>query len=312
MTLGNNLKSISAKLAKGLAILLLVTSNAQAEYLIPPEDEQMRAIFLPFYHTTMSSQVNAKIQKVFKRMGDSFEQGEVLIQQEPQVFKASLDRAKAAVSKTEAELKGRQELYSKNIVSYFDLKAAEANLATAISELVNAETLFNSTSSKAPYKGKVVNLFTEEGEFAQEGRNLIEIIYDEELLARVLVPTKDLKQFEKGKEFTIKIPEVGITTRGKVYRIDAAINPSSSLIKVDILVSNKDQKIISGMVGEVVVEQPKRAILEERTHRTESKTQQKPVKQPPAQTTPPKTAPSLENAPKTQNSTQGNRRSSNA
>lgn len=243
-------------------VLMAATTGLQAEYLLPPEDEQFRAIFLPLYHTTMSSQVNAKVQRIFKRMGDSFEEGEILIQQENQVYKGLLEKARAAVARTEAELKGRQDLFSKNLISYFDLKTAEANLASAQSEFVTAETLYNSCAIRAPYKGKVINLFVEEQEYVQEGRNLIEIIYDEVLLGRLLVPTKDLKQFTRGKELKIKIPEAGTIVEGKVYRIDAAINPSSSLIKVDIIVLNHDQKLISGMIGEVIVE-PKRVLREE-------------------------------------------------
>lgn len=242
--------------------LMAATAGLQAEYLLTPEDEQFRAIFMPLYHTTMSSQVNAKVQRIFKRMGDSFEEGELLIQQENQVYKGLLEKGRASVARTEAELKGRQELFSKNLISFFDLKTAEANLASAQSDFVTAETLYNSCAVRAPYKGKVINLFVEEHEFVQEGRNLIEIIYDEVVLARLLVPTKELKQFTRGKELKIKIPETGMIVDGKVYRIDAAINPSSSLIKVDILVLNHDQKLISGMIGEVMVE-PKRALREE-------------------------------------------------
>ncbi len=228
------------------------TENSSELEVMPPQEETIRVILAPLYRTILSSQVNTKVKKIFKRMGDSFQEGELLIQLDNQVFAALLRKAQGILDKSKAELEGRQELFQEDLISYFEFKQAQSNYLSAEYDVASADFLNSGCFIRGPYDGKVTNLLIEEGEFALEGRSLIEVIYDKVLVGRILLPSNLLSKYPLGKTLSIKVYETGEIIDGKVIKIDAAINPSSSLIKIEAVIPNPEGKLLAGMVGEVV------------------------------------------------------------
>lgn len=214
------------------------------------ETDTIRVIIDPELKTQLSAQVMTPVEKINKRMGDSFVKGEVLIHLDDDIFQGNLLKAKAALEKAETELAAKQHLYKDNNTSLFDLKEAEAAAATAKAELIVAQKNLQSSTIIAPYDGKVVDLGIEEHELPQQGKNLIELVEDKTLLAKMLVPSSHYKDLKIGKEITIDIKETGQKIKAKISRIGAVIDPSSSTIRVEAAIDNSDGKLRAGMSGE--------------------------------------------------------------
>lgn len=220
----------------------------------PNEIESFPVIFKAFYRGILSSEVTSRVVKITRRMGERFKVTELLVQLDDTIFEGLRQKAIGLVKKAEVEFSSKQELYKQNISSIYEVKTAESNLSGAISELINADHAINACFIRAPFDGKVVNLMVEEHELIQQGKPLIEIVNDDYLIGQVLAPTKLLPILVVGKPVKIKIHETGTTEKGEILRLDAVIDPASSLIKVDILVNNFEQKLRSGMIGDVVFE----------------------------------------------------------
>ncbi len=233
---------------------LLYTENSPEFEVVPQQEETIRVILAPLYRTILSAQVNTKVKKIYKRMGDSFHEGELLIQLDNQVFAALLRKAQGILDKSKAELEGRQELFQEDLISYFEFKQAQSNFLSAEYDVASADFLNSGCFIRGPYDGKVTNLLIEEGEFALEGRSLIEVIYDKVLVGRILLPSSLISKYPLGTALSIKVYETGEVIDGKVIKIDAAINPSSSLIKMEVAIPNPEGKLLAGMVGEVVAD----------------------------------------------------------
>lgn len=221
-------------------------------------DQEVHVILIPLHRTILSnqistpilsSQVSSIVRKIFKRMGEYFEKGELLIQIDDAIYYANLGKAKAALDRAQALLKTREALYGDNIISYLDLKEAQAVAASAEAEYVLAFTQYEGAFVRAPYRGRVIAVMIEEFELPQPGQALMEIEQTDKLLAKIFFPSAFYKDLFIGKTIDIRIRETETTVKATIIRIGGAIDPSSSTIAVEAEIDNADGKLMAGMTG---------------------------------------------------------------
>lgn len=208
----------------------------------------------PLHHTIISAEVNTPVLQINKRMGDSFEANEILMELDSRVFVSNYLKGLSAVRKFQTELKAAQELYKDDALSLFELDEAYANLAGAEADLQLAKKLLGSTKVKVPYKGKVVKISIQEYELAQQGKELIELVNSDLLYARFLVSSTLLSCLQPGATVHIFINEVNDWIESKISRIAPVIDPSSSTIKVEAEIDNREGKLWAGMTGSAKIE----------------------------------------------------------
>lgn len=245
-------------------LLLFSSLNGQEDYggyldfsveEVYHPDSDFQVIIDPKHRTILSAEIQSPVSEIHKHMGDSFKKGDILIQLNDIVYQSNLKKAQAVLERAKVELEGKKQLFQDNVASLFELKEAEANVAIAEAELAIARRDLESTKIEAPYDGKVVTLGIEEYELPQPGTELIEIVYDKVLTAKLLVPTKLLDKLKVGQSFKIDIPEAGQTMTAKISRISSVIDPSSSTFKIEAEINNSEQKLWAGMKGSAEFEQ---------------------------------------------------------
>lgn len=221
------------------------------------DEKEIYQVFLdPRHRTRLYAEVNTPVTKIYKRMGDTFKKGDPLIEFDKRVYEGVLLKAEAVVGKTETEYQAKKQLYDDNIASFFDLKDAEAEAAAAKADLILAKKNLDASVVKAPYDGKVVNLNIEEHELPTQDKELIEIIDDQVLLAKLLLPSILLPKIHKGESTPIWIREINDTVEGKIIRISPVIDPSSSTVKVEAEIDNSNGRLNAGMTGTVTIPNP--------------------------------------------------------
>jgi len=203
----------------------------------------------PKERAIISARIPARVMKIYKWLGESFEEGEVLMQLDDTVYKPAVIRGEALVAKSEALVQAKQKLFQDKIASYLDLKEAEAVLANAQSELALARQQYEACQVVGPYRGKVVSVGIMPNEFAQIGQPIIEILSDKVFIARLLVDSTMLNQIKIGKKIKIRVRETGEDLEAVISRIGSSIEPSSGTIKVEAEIENRNRTLISGMTG---------------------------------------------------------------
>ena len=222
------------------------------------DDQEVHVILIPLHRTILSnqistpilsSQVSSIVRKIYKRMGEYFEEGELLIKIDDAIFRANLDKARAALARARALLRTREALFRDNIISFLDLKEAEAVAASAEAEYVLADTQFEGAFVIAPYRGRVIAVMIEEFELPQPGQALIEIEQTDKLLAKVFFPSIFYNDLNIGKTIEIRVKETETTVTATIIRTGGAIDPSSSTIAVEAEIDNYNGDLMAGMTG---------------------------------------------------------------
>lgn len=220
-----------------------------------PPTVSFRVVLSPLQRTRLSSQISSPVEIITKRMGESFKKGEILIRLDDDVYIGNLKKAQATLMKAITEFEGRKELYSARSASLFELKEAEANLQSAESDVIVAKKNLDAAYLLAPYDGKVVSISIEEHELPISGKELIEVVDDSILLAKLLVPSNFISQIKLGDPLDINVKELGRTVQARISRISPVIDPSSSTFKVDAEIDNRTGVLKAGMTGTTTLQE---------------------------------------------------------
>ncbi|GAB4238288.1 MAG: hypothetical protein Tsb0021_18050 [Chlamydiales bacterium] len=210
---------------------------------------RLRVVLEPRHRTEISAQVSSPVKIITKKLGETFDEGELLIQLDNRIFEGNVVKAAAEVEKAEVEYEAKKQLYQDRIGSYFDLKFAEAKLQAAKAELIIAEEELKATQIQAPYRGKVVDVEVEEYELPVAGAKLIEVVDDTVLVAKILLPADLLNFVKVGTPFRIRIQETGNEVEATVSRLGAVIDPASSTLMLEAQIPNEDGELVPGMRG---------------------------------------------------------------
>lgn len=217
------------------------------------------AVLEPEIRTLITTDLNAKVTHVYKRMGDRFQKGDLLLQLDNEVVQAMQMKATAAYDKASIIYGIKEILLKDGIASYAEYVDAKASLANAEAELILANRHLRDATIVAPYNGRMVNVNVEEGEYPNQElhlkfKPLLELISDQVLLAKVLIPSRLSSQLEIGQTLTIVLNETEEMIYATVKRIGAVIDPVSSTISVEATVDNLDGHLIPGMTGSATLE----------------------------------------------------------
>lgn len=213
-----------------------------------------QVVIEPVDRTKLSALVQSPVVKINKKMGESFVKGEVLIQLDDRVVKSNLEKALSALDRAKVEYEAKNQLFNENVASLFELKEAESNVATAHADVVIAQRDFDASSIEAPYDGKVVLLNISEYELPKTGSELIEIVKDDILLAKLLVPSSLLKTIKIGKKFKVNLYGEDQPVIAEIKRIGSVIDPSSDTIKIEAVIDNSQGNLRAGMTGKADLE----------------------------------------------------------
>lgn len=231
---------------------IVETSDSSDVKSTNEETEELFQVTIdPKYKTLLSAEIQSPVLSINKRMGEEFKKGDILIQLNDTIYQSNLNKAEALLDRAKVEYSGKKQLFDDNMLSLFDLKEAEAKVAVANADLTKAKYELAATEIKAPYDGKVVNLRIEEWELPQPGKELIEVVYDKKLLAKMLVPSTLLPEIKIGKPFTINLNEVNKKITANVLRIASVIDPSSSTVKIEGEIDNEGGLLRPGMTGNI-------------------------------------------------------------
>ena len=276
----------------GLLILGILFSNActdtdtvEEEKLIPVKIYGVRPDTISSYirltgsvtgenDADVYSKISEKLDKVFVRPGQRVSNGQILAVQHNVTLKQSVDLAKTAVKTAQSQydlvsqdFERMDELYKQRAVSQqqFDQiktqkETAETSLELAKLQLEQADENYQNSFIKAPFAGIVGAIFFEEGQMVPAGQPVIQVVSSGAMKSKLKVPSNEISSLSVGQSVDIKFPSIiGKEYKGKVVRINHAIDQVSNLLEIEVQLLNPDKEIKSGIFGEFLIQTSSKA-----------------------------------------------------
>ena len=231
--------------------------------------------------------------------GGYFEENEVLIRFEPQDYNNSRERARAMLTRAEAEqelaqfeYRRLQSLAERKLTSRSQLetglrtlRVAEASLTDARASFSQAQQDVGRTELRAPFTGLVRSENVDIGQFVSRGTAIAQIYASDQVEIRLPISDRQLAYLDipiarRGALPADQQPSVTLSTeyagqdiswQGKVVRAEAAIDTSSRMVFLVARVEADDKEIplsvglfvnadIEGRKAENVVVMPRTAL----------------------------------------------------
>lgn len=198
--------------------------------------------------------------------GGFFKEGEVLLRIDNSDYKSSVERARAAHNRADAEdeharfeLKRLQELVKKNLTSQSNLESAvrsqriaSAALKEAEIALTQAQRDLGRTELRAPYTGLVRVKKVDQGQFIQRGSSVAQVYASDSVEVRVPLADSQLAFLELPLGFRGELPPaqragVVISTEyggrhyewnGQLVRTEAEIDARTRMVNAVVRVEN--------------------------------------------------------------------------
>lgn len=210
---------------------------------------EIRSHLAPRRFTTLSSQMDGKIERLEVRESDRIRKDQLLVAFDCGIQRALLDRARAIAKQALRTLAVYERLYKLKSKSELEVAQAAADAAAATAETaVMSETVKGCTIT-APYSGRVFELHVRRYQYVGVGTPLMGIMDDSELELELIVPSRWLAWIKLATPFSIFIDEVEKTYAAEVVTLGARIDPVSQSVKVTGRIIGKATELLAGMGG---------------------------------------------------------------
>ena len=216
---------------------------------------------LPVRKALLGAQIQGPIERLHVDAGDEVREGDLLVE----LASEQLTQAESRYAAAEKDWERMKSLLEKGAVTEQAFDQADAGYQAAKAAY---EMILESARIRAPFDGVITRRFLDEGEVftlmpvgspspaivelsdVSRVKIEIEVAERERPLVRVGLPATVTVDARPGEEF-----------RGKVERIDPGLDRASRTSTADIIVSNSDRRLMSGMFADVELTLPARRAL---------------------------------------------------
>jgi membrane fusion protein, multidrug efflux system len=217
---------------------------------------EIRAQLTPREHTTLSSEIAARIDRMATRVGERFKKGDILVQFDCAIPRAQLAHAEAVVEQSTKTVEANQRLFKLKSIGQLELEISQAELAKSKADLAVASATVAKCTISAPFDGVTVDQKAREFQYTTPGQPLLDVLNDTALEIEMIVPSRWLSWLKVGADFKVQIEENGKTYPARVTRLGGRVDPVSQSIKVIGQITEAAPELMAGMSGQVIMNAP--------------------------------------------------------
>ncbi|TNE86897.1 MAG: efflux RND transporter periplasmic adaptor subunit [Deltaproteobacteria bacterium] len=195
------------------------------------------------------------VLSIHKDEGDVVKKGDLLAVIENVSLDASAERARAEVTKLEAQTGELEQLYQRGAISQRELEDAQYQLATARTSLREASRSYGNTRLTAPFDGVVASRGVKVGELASSGTTAFSVVDLDALRVVASLPERDVARVSVGqKTRLVSAYDEDLFAWGKVERVSPVIDASSGTFRVTIAIDEGQATLRPGQFVSVEIE----------------------------------------------------------
>ncbi|MEO5334370.1 MAG: HlyD family efflux transporter periplasmic adaptor subunit [Magnetococcus sp. YQC-5] len=210
---------------------------------------EIRAYLVPKLQTTLSSHIDAEIQRLSVKEGDTFTEGSPLVIFDCTTLKAQLNKAQTVFNAARDKNQVMQRLATLHSVGTMEADASLSEQKQAEAELKLQESRARGCQISAPFTGRVATLSVRVNQYVTTGQVLMKILDHRHLEMEMIVPSRWLTWLKPKSKFFLHIDETGKKYPAQVTRLGAEADPVSQSVKIVGELIGTHSNLIPGMSG---------------------------------------------------------------
>jgi membrane fusion protein (multidrug efflux system) len=188
------------------------------------------------------------VEKIYKEEGDFVKKGEALLSLEPEQYALAEQAAAVEYKKQEAKYERLKKMHDKKLLSDEEFDDAKYSLDAMRIKWDEAKLNLDYMIVRSPISGRVGERLAKIGRRIQPTDKLFSVVNNQEVIAVVYVPEKNINQLKVGQKAYIFSENIRKAPfKAWIKRISPVVDPQSGTFKVTIGVKNERQLLRPGM-----------------------------------------------------------------
>ncbi|MDO5658751.1 MAG: efflux RND transporter periplasmic adaptor subunit [Paracoccus sp. (in: a-proteobacteria)] len=233
--------------APQIPIPVVAASFSEAELVTP--EAALYGDVVPNQIAVVRNRVGGLVEDVTS-LGAQVQPGDALARISADAREASLAQAQAQLSSAERDYEAARTLAQRGVSSDAERQSRFAQLESARAGVRAAELELANTEITAPIGGTVSNVIAEAGSFVPAGSEILEIVDNDPLIARVEVRQSEIGQIRRGMTAQVEFTG-GIQREGQISFISPIATAQTRTFRVEVEIPNPDTEIPAGLSAEI-------------------------------------------------------------
>ncbi|MHB9156300.1 MAG: efflux RND transporter periplasmic adaptor subunit, partial [Endomicrobiales bacterium] len=153
----------------------------------------------------LASRISSRVDRLLAREGQSVRKGEILAHLDDRLVAAQKETAQAVYTQVNKSFQRSKSLYESKSITQEQFDAASAQYTRALSDLRQAEILFDEANIVAPWDGVLLERNVEEGELVSVNTPLFTLGDIATARVTIYVPLIDLGKLVLGQEARVTV-----------------------------------------------------------------------------------------------------------
>jgi membrane fusion protein (multidrug efflux system) len=229
---------------------------------------EARGFLEPFEQVLVATEIPGRVERRMVEIADRVARNEPLFQIDRSLHRVAVDKALAETRRAASDLRQAEvnaerierlkETDSANPLEVLDVETAltkaEAYVKEADAALAEARILLEKTAIVSPVNGVIAAIHAHQGEYAQVGQPLAEVIVVDRLKLRVQLSDREAVASSPGDPVTLQTTALpGEAFAGRILRIYPRAARDSRKFEAEIEVPNSDGQLRPGFYAEATL-----------------------------------------------------------
>ena len=210
------------------------------------------------------SRVQGLVEKISVEEGDFVKKGQLLLQLEPEELEFEEARAKVEYEQEKNLYERKQAMFDKQLLSKEEFETSKFSLDAKRIAWQKAKLNLDYTRIISPISGVIGERLVRPGDRTQPSDKLLTVINNEEMIAVVHVPEKEVGNIQKGQKAFITSQHLQDEQfLGWIKRVSPVVDPQSGTFKVTVGIRNEQNQLRPGMFvnAHIVTDTHKNTVL---------------------------------------------------
>lgn len=191
----------------------------------------------------LSSEIMGIIDKIAVSEGARVQKKLTLLKINAETLRSNIDELNTNLELAKVVYERQKNLWENNIGTEIQYLQAKNNKESLEKKLQTVYSQLEKATIKAPFSGRIDEIFVKEGEMAQPGLPLLRLVSLKDMYLKAEVSERYVGKFKKGDSVDIKFPSIDKTFQSVISSIGQVINNQNRTFTIEIRIPHNDDRI---------------------------------------------------------------------
>lgn len=189
-------------------------------------------------NVTISAETPATVEQVAVEEGQKVRKGQLLVKQNAETLQRNIEELETSLELATTRFERQQKLWDQQIGTEIQFLEAKNAKETLERRIASSRSQLKNYRIQAPFAGTIDDIYIKEGEVAQPGTPLVQLVSLRDMFIEADVSESHLGKFNIGDSVQVRLPSLDKSLISTVSAISEVINPNNRTFTLEVKLPN--------------------------------------------------------------------------